>query len=124
MRVNQTQKLVIHRVGFFFFRGAQGFGRAMAQVILHKVSRHAAKRFLRRSNLGDDVRAVAIFFHHPLQTADLSFDTAEAFLIGCFQGRVDGQGFVPGTDPAGTISALWLGFVPGVGLSRHRSYTP
>ncbi len=61
----------------------------MMQMIAHQVSRYAAERFLDTGYLGDDVGAVAIVFDHLLQTADLTFDSAETVAVGFFQFRID-----------------------------------
>ncbi len=104
MRVDQFEQLVVHGFCFFFFPALQRFGRAMMQVILHQVARHAAQRFLHGSNLRDDVRAVAVFFHHFLQAADLALDAAQAVLIGFLQIGIDPDSFASaGRGIAGAI---------------------
>lgn len=88
----------------------------MVQVILHQVARNSAQCFLYGSHLRDDVGAIAVFFHHFLQAADLPFDTAEAVLIGSFEFGIDADGLAS----AGIASTIHRGGVP-VPFSRVRS---
>ena len=97
MRVNQFQQLVIHRLSFLFLAAAQGFRGAMVQVIAHEVARHAAQRFLHAGDLRDDVRAVAVVFHHFLQAADLALDAAQAVAVRCFDFGIDANGLASAT---------------------------
>src|SRR5258708_5718628 len=61
----------------------------MVQVIAHQVARDAAQRFLHAGDLRDDVRAIAIVFHHFLEAADLAFDATQAMAIGRLDFRVN-----------------------------------
>ena len=63
------------------------------QVIAHQISRDATQRFLHAGDLRDDVGAVAIVFHHFLQSANLTFDAAKAMPIGGFNFGIDAGGF-------------------------------
>src|SRR6266852_3364908 len=85
----------------------------MMQVILHQVARHTTQRFLHGSHLRNDVRAVAVLFHHFLQAADLPLDTAEAVLIGLLQTGSDPDGLAPaGPGIAGTIRSRFGPILP------------
>src|SRR5260370_2714502 len=92
MRVDQFEQFVVHRFSLIFFPASQSFGGAMMQMIFHQVARHAAQRLLHGGNLHNDVRAVAVLFHHFLQAAHLAFDAAKTILIGLFQQRIDTEG--------------------------------
>ncbi len=109
MRVDQTEQFVIHGVGFFFFGGAQGFCRAMMKMILHEIASYAAQRFLHRSDLDDDVRAIAVVCHHFLQAAHLAFNAAETLLIAVFKRWIDGNGSMARADDAGTFRGVCVG---------------
>src|SRR5260221_5628696 len=61
----------------------------MVQVIAHEVARDAEQRFLQAGDLRDDVRAIAIVFHHFLEAADLAFDATQAMAIGRLDFRVN-----------------------------------
>ena len=93
MRVNQFEQFVIHRLGLLLLAAAQSARRAMAQVIAHQVARYAAQRFLHAGDLRDDVRAVAVAFHHFLKAADLAFDAAQAVPVRLFDFGIDTSGF-------------------------------
>src|SRR6266550_5021935 len=93
MRVDQFEQLVVHGLCLRVLSTLQRLGRATMEVILHQVARHAAQRLLHRSHLGDDVRAVAVFFHHFLQAADLPLDAAQALLIRVLQFGVHTRSF-------------------------------
>ncbi len=84
MGVDHFQEFVVHGFGFFFFVAAEGFCRAMVQVIAHQVSGYATEGFLDAGDLDDDVGAVAVVFDHFLKAADLAFDAAKAVAIGFF----------------------------------------
>ncbi len=104
MRVDQFEKLVVHGFCLCFFSALEGLGGTMAEMILHQVARYAAQRFLNGSDLGDDVRAIAVSLDHFLQATDLPFDAAEAILICFLQARVYAYGLAPsGTGLAGAI---------------------
>ena len=120
MRVNQTEQFVVHGVGFFFFGGAQSFGGAMMKMILHEIAGHSAQRFLHGGDLHDDVGAVAIVRHHFLQAAHLSFDAAETLLIAVFERWIDSNGFMAGTDDAGSFGGVCVGGC----FRRHSLNTP
>lgn len=88
MSVDQFEQLFVHGFGLLLLATSQSLGGAMVQMILHQVTRDSSQCFLYGSDLSDDVGAVAVFFDHFLQTADLAFDAAEALAIGFFQGGV------------------------------------
>src|SRR5260370_4543014 len=107
MRVDQFEKLVVHGFRLCLFSAPEGLGGAMAQMIFHQVARYAAQRFLNGSDLGDDVRAIAVFLDHFLQATDLPFDAAEAILISLLQVRVYAYGLASsGTRLASAICSL------------------
>jgi hypothetical protein len=93
MRVNQFKQFVVHGFRLHLFSALQRFGSAMVEVILHQVARHTAQGFLHGSHLRNDVGAIAVFFDHFLQAADLSLDAAQALPIRVFQFGVHARGF-------------------------------
>src|SRR5579863_469290 len=96
MFVDGFEQLVVDRFRFGVVARAEGFGRAMAEVIFHEGAGDAAEGFLDGGDLGDDVGAVAILFDHLLEAADLAFDAAEAIEVGFFDLRFDFDGFSSG----------------------------
>ena len=108
MRINQFEQLVIHRLAFLFPAAAQGFRSAMVQVIAHQVARDAAQRFLHAGDLHDDVRAVAVVFHHFLQAADLPFNAAKPMPIGRFDFRINANRFASRMRVASAVRARWM----------------
>jgi hypothetical protein len=82
-------------VSLLSLAAAQSFGGAVMEVIAHQVSRDTTQRFLHAGYLHDDVGAVAVVFHHFLQSADLPLDAAKAMPIDCFDFRIDSGSFAP-----------------------------
>jgi hypothetical protein len=118
MLVNQFQQFAIHRFRFLLVSAAQRFRGAMVQVVAHQVSRHAAQRFLDAGDLRDDVRTVAVLFHHFLQAADLSLNSAQAVAVGFLDFRVHVDRFASGVAcRAGAIRAGVVGVSKIVGPS-------
>jgi hypothetical protein len=115
MRVDQFEQFVVHGFGLLLLSASQCFGGTVMQVVLHQVARHAAQRFLYRGDLRDDVRAVAVLFHHFLQAAHLAFDSPEAVLIGFLQNWIHTDGFAS----AGRAIASAIGQRAVVELSRN-----
>ena len=70
------------------------------------VSQSCRGRRLHRSDLRDDVRAVAIVCHHFLQAAHLAFNAAETLLIAVFERWIDGNGLMARADEAGTFRGV------------------
>ncbi len=58
-------------------------------MIAQQLAPDAAQRFLSRRDLRDDLWAVAILFHHSLQPANLSLDSAQAAKIRRLDRRLD-----------------------------------
>src|SRR5919197_3269299 len=52
-------------------------GHAVTDVVVQETHGHLAQTRLRRRDLGQDVDAVLVRVHHPLQTADLALDLPE-----------------------------------------------
>lgn len=103
VRVNESQKLVVHRFRLRFCAFANGFGRAVAKMVAHQRASNGAKRFLNRGDLDQDVGAVTIFRYHPFDAADLALDAAESPHIGG--------------------ANLWIDSY-GLALKTRHSYTP
>ena len=103
VRVNETQKLVVHRFRLRLRAFANGFGCAVAKMVAHQRASNGAKRFLNRGDLDQDVGAVTIFRYHPFDAADLALDTAESPHIGG--------------------ANLWIDSY-GLALEMRHSYTP
>jgi hypothetical protein len=57
------------------------------------MSRDPPQRFLHAGDLRDDVRAVAVVFHHFLQAADLPFNPPKPMPIGRFNFRINASSF-------------------------------
>jgi hypothetical protein len=75
--VHQPDNLVVHLVGAIS-AGADCSGRAVLQMIPHKLPAYPAQRFVYRRDLSQDVGAVAIFLDHFLETSQLPLDPAES----------------------------------------------
>jgi hypothetical protein len=104
VRVDSFEQFVEHGFGFGFLSAAQSFGGAVVEVIAHEISGDAAQSFLDAGDLGDDVGAVAIFFDHFVEAANLAFDAAQALEVSGFQLRVDADCFARfGADSAGAV---------------------
>src|SRR5260370_18650452 len=91
------------------------------QVIAHQVARDAAQRFLHAGDLRDDVRAVAVVFHHFLQAANLAFDAAQAVAIRRFDFGIDGNCFTRARF-ARARGAFLLWMLPFTGRVRFRCH--
>jgi hypothetical protein len=92
MLVEQVQQLSRHGRRFFLATVAKGRGGAVEQVILHQSPTNSAQGFLGRRDLDEDVGAVAVFLHHPLQAANLPFNATQAPEISGLDFRVNAQG--------------------------------
>ncbi len=95
MCINQFQQFVVHCRRFLGLPAFQGLRRAMVQMVFHQVSRHSAQCFLYRSNLHDDVGAIAIVRDHTLQSPDLPFNPPQPLHICRPQFRINSQRFAP-----------------------------
>ena len=93
MPVNELKQLLVGSLGSSLAAAAQRLRYAVLQMILHQAPRHAAQRLLNGSNLHDDVGAVAIFFDHFLQAANLPFDAAKPMAIRAFYFGINSCGF-------------------------------
>src|ERR1700758_687288 len=62
-------------------------------MIAHQSARNGPESFLRGRELRQDVHAVAILFHHALDTAELAFDSAQPPKIRRFDLRIYSNGF-------------------------------
>jgi hypothetical protein len=82
--VDRFQQFIEHCSGLRFLAAAQCFGGAVVKVIAHQIASDAAEGFLHAGDLRDDVGAVAIFFDHFLEAADLPFDSAKALEVSGF----------------------------------------
>jgi hypothetical protein len=106
VRVDGLEQFVEHGFGFGFLAAAEGFGGAVVEMIAHQISGDAAESFLHAGDLGDDVGAVAIFFDHFLEAADLAFDAAEALEVRGFELGIDADRFTRfGAEGAGAVGA-------------------
>ena len=54
----------------------------MTQVVVDESDRDRLQRGLHRRDLGEDVDAVHVLLHHPLDSADLSLDAPEPAQVG------------------------------------------
>src|SRR6266404_1394683 len=78
---------------YMSFVAAQIVDCAVMGMIDFHIIRDAAMPVLLPGDLRDDVGAVAIVFHHFLQSANLTFDAAKAMPIGGFNFGIDAGGF-------------------------------
>ncbi|HMD43115.1 MAG TPA: hypothetical protein VKH45_08575 [Candidatus Acidoferrum sp.] len=74
MSVDQAQEFVIHDGRFGWFPTQKGFCGAMKQVPPHQVAGNPAQGFLHGGYLHNDIGTIAVFLHHFLEAADLTFD--------------------------------------------------
>jgi len=65
------------------------------QMILHLNCERRLAAPLNRSNLGNDVGAIAVLLDHFLQAAHLALDRRRRVLIGLLQTGIDSDGFAP-----------------------------
>src|ERR1700680_4896629 len=74
--VDDVQQFVIHRLPVLRRAGVERMGGAMRKMIAHQGAGHGAQRLLRRGDLSENVRAVAIVRDHARDSADLAFNPA------------------------------------------------
>jgi hypothetical protein len=65
----------------------------MRQMVAHERPGNAAKRFVHRRNLHQNVRAISVFCHHALNPANLAFDAIQSPQIGSFDFVIHPEGF-------------------------------
>jgi hypothetical protein len=92
MSVHEIDNLIVHAVR------PQSAGpdrprRAVLEVVPHQLAADAAKGFVNRGDLREDVGAVSIFLHHFLKTANLPLDAAQAVQVSRFHFRIDTDRF-------------------------------
>src|SRR5271165_3813008 len=78
-------------------------------MIFHQIAGDAAQGFLHRSDLYDDVGAIAVFANHFLQAANLAFNAAQALLIALLQFGIDSHGPVAGANFTRTLGGASMG---------------
>src|ERR1700680_4201548 len=74
--VDNVQQFVVHRLPVLRRAGVERMGGAVRKMIAHQGVGHGAQRLLRRGDLSENVRAVAIVLNHALDSANLSFNPA------------------------------------------------
>jgi hypothetical protein len=74
-------------------------------MVPEQLPSHRAQRLLHRRHLGEDVGAVTLLFHHPLQPADLAFDAAEPSKVPLLDCGVDRDGLTATTAGDGFAGA-------------------
>src|SRR5690606_28553258 len=85
--VHEIDQLVVHRLRLLRTRADRGRG-AVLQVVAHELTAHTAQSLVDRCDLHHDVRAVAVLLHHPLESADLPIDPAQALQVALLDLRV------------------------------------
>src|SRR2546427_6334276 len=90
MRVHEINYLIVHLVGVLSAR-PNGPGCAVLEMIPHQLPPDAAKRFVDRGYLGQNVSAVTVLLHHFLQSANLPFDPAKSRKVPRFYFRIHGN---------------------------------
>jgi hypothetical protein len=61
----------------------------VGKVITHERPSNGSECLLSRSNLGENIRAIPIVFDHALNTANLTFNSAEPAQIGSLDLGID-----------------------------------
>ena len=79
MLIDQVEQLVVHNSRLFWRAARDCLGRAMREVISHQRPPDRPQSFLCRRDLNHDVGAIAVFFDHLLNAADLPFDASKPF---------------------------------------------
>ena len=88
MTVNRIEEFVVHDARVLGTLRDRMCGAVM-QVISKKRPRDTTQGLLHRGNLSNDVRTVAIFFNHLVETANLAFDSTQPFEVGGLNVRID-----------------------------------
>ncbi len=96
MLVDDVEQFVVHRGGLLLRALPDRLRRAVVQMITHERASNSAQRFLHGCDLHDNLRAVAFFFHHPLEPPDLAFNAPQPLQIGGLQLGFDMNGFLSG----------------------------
>ena len=74
---------------------------AVGQVLVEQAEGHGLERLRRGGDLGEDVDAVRVLGHHPLDAADLALDAAQALEVGFLGVGVPGAGHAGDDTPQG-----------------------
>ena len=74
--VDNIQQFVIHRLPVLRRAGVEHMGGAVRKMIARQGAGNGAQRLLRRGDLSENVRAVAIVLNHALDSANLTFNPA------------------------------------------------
>lgn len=90
--IDEIEKLVIHGLLLPWRAGADGLSGAVREVVAHQRARDGAQGLLYGRDLRDDVSAVAVFFDHAVQAADLALDQPQAAQVGGLDLRIDACG--------------------------------
>jgi hypothetical protein len=91
--VDHFQQLVVHCLPLFGRPGTNGVGSTVREVIAHERSGDGSERLLRRSNLRENIRAISIVFDHALNSANLTFNSAEPAQVGSLDLGIDTDRF-------------------------------
>src|ERR1700733_1344273 len=112
--VNHFQQLIVHRLSVLGGTGTNRVGSAVSEVVTHQSPGNRAKSLLCRRDLRENIRAIAIFFHHPLQPANLAFNPAQSPQVRSLDCRIDFNCFAAGQI---SIESTKICFVGAVFLS-------
>jgi len=92
MRVHEINYLIVHTIRVLP-AGSDRARCAVLEMIPHQFPSDAAKRFVDRGYLRQNVSAVTVFLHHFLQSAHLTFDSAKSGKVPRFHFRINGNRF-------------------------------
>lgn len=93
---DRLDKLVDHPPSLICITPLDGVRHTVRDMISKHLILHALQRRLNRLELCQNVDAVAVFFNHPSDTADLPFDPAKPSRAGFFTLRIHVAGYPPG----------------------------
>jgi hypothetical protein len=98
--VEKIHKLVIHRRRIRA-AGVDRLRRAVPNVVTDQFASDRPKRLLNGRNLPQYIRAVAVPFHHLVDTADLTLDTPESCQVRGLDFRINRDCFAVTLNLAG-----------------------
>jgi hypothetical protein len=111
MFIDEFEELFVLIGGLLFTAAANGLSGAVVEMILHESAPDASQSFLYGGDLDDDIGAIALLFHHLLETADLPFDSAQALQVRGLDLRIDRDGlaaFLSRAAASGVFGSGWI----------------
>jgi hypothetical protein len=77
MLVEEFREFVVGSLGFSFIARPQRLSGTVLEMVLHENPLYRAQGLMDGGHLHQHVRAIALFFHHLLDTSDLSLNAPE-----------------------------------------------